>query len=127
MPSASSDHLYATALGAAEWEIDAILGLDPNVEQYKLKKLKDAKMSGHAFRIEGKSHFNSGYFGPCGNDNFTDVDGRYEFVAPDRLTIWIDEVTYTGDWHKPTEKRGGQKLTFIVSRQGEGWLFSKIK
>ncbi|WP_268846970.1 hypothetical protein [Flavobacterium aestivum] len=98
------------------WKTDHILGLDPNTETYKLTKYNPQEIfAGNLTQFLDNSTFHSQYTAWCGNDNFTNVFGKYKFLDKDKIAIAVDTVTYSGGWTKPTEHRKSNYSTFTIS------------
>lgn len=109
-----------------KWITDHILGLDPKTETYKLTKYNPkGKFAGNITQFLGSSTFHSEYTAWCGNDNFTDVSGKFKFLGNDNITITVETVSYSGEWTKPTEHRETKYLTFKISNTGDIIMLTK--
>jgi hypothetical protein len=99
-----------------KWVTDHILGLDPKIKTYKLTKFNTkGKFAGNITQFSDRSTFHSAYTAWCGNDYFTDVSGKFNFLDNDKIAITVETVTCSGEWTKPAEHRETQYLTFKIS------------
>ncbi len=64
---------------------------------------------------------------PCGNDYFTTVDGKYEFLDKDKICFIVESVSHSGMDKRPTEYRKPKKLLFQISKENEEIILRKIK
>jgi hypothetical protein len=108
-----------------EWVTDNILGLDPKTKIYKLTKYHPGKFAGNLTQFVDSITFHSAYTAPCGNDYFTDVSGQYKFPERNKITITVKEVSYSGEWTKPTEHRKINYLTFAISMVRDTIILTK--
>lgn len=118
-------NIYKVELENETWITDKILELDQNIEQYHLTKFIQRKFAGNLTSFGDKMVFNSQYVAPCGNDNFTTVIGKYEFLDYDKIIISVDSITYSGEWQKPTEHRASKKVIFLISKEEEIIVLTK--
>src|SRR5688572_15048195 len=89
-------HSTLNFLTNTTWETDLILGLDPEVEIYKLKKYRTpGKFAGNIISFTDSINFVSEYTSWCGNDYFTKVAGQYRFVGKDKIEIVVSTVSYS--------------------------------
>jgi hypothetical protein len=110
------------------WITDNILGLDPNTKTYKLTKYNPKEaFAGNLTHFLDNSTFHSQYTAWCGNDNFTDVFGKYRFIDKDRIVIIVETVSYSGAWTKPTEHRQTNYLTFTISIAKDALILTRQK
>lgn len=110
------------------WITDHIIGLDPNTKTYKLTKYNPKEMfAGNLTQFLDNSTFHSQYTAWCGNDNFTDVFGKYRFIDKDRIVIVVETVSYSGEWIKPTEHRQTNYLTFTISIAKDALILTRQK
>lgn len=109
-----------------KWITDHILGLDPKTETYKLTKYNPkGKFAGNITQFLDSSTFHSKYTAWCGNDYFTDVTGKFKFLANDKITITVETVSYSGEWTKPTEHRKTNYLTYTISIAGDTVILTR--
>lgn len=111
-----------------EWKIDEILGLDEQIESYKLTlydRIKQVKFAGNLLRFMDKGVFASEYTSWCGNDYFTWLSGDYQFLGNDRIAINVRKVSYYGYLDKPEENREMNWMVFSVKQAGDTIIFVK--
>ena len=109
-----------------KWVTDQILGLDPATETYKLTRYNpEGRFAGNTIQFLDSVNFHSEYAAWCGNDYFTDVSGKYKFLQPNKITITVERVTYSGEWTKPTEFREIKYLTYVISIEGDTIILTK--
>jgi len=123
----NAENIYKAELENETWITDKILGLDQNIEEYNLTKFTQRKFAGNLTSFGDKMVFNSQYVAPCGNDNFTTVNGKYEFLDNEKIIISVDSVTYSGEWQKPTEYRESKEIIFLISKDEEIIVLTKQK
>ncbi len=106
------------------WRIDKILGLDKKLKLYTLKPHKQEKFAGNLVSF-GDGKFFSHYVAPCGNDYFTDLSGNYRFVDENTIEITVKEISYSGEWDKPTEYRKEKFIAFKITKKEDSITLEK--
>lgn len=123
---AKEEICYEDLLYPNVWCTNAILGLNPTTETYELTKFVPGLFAGNLTRFLDNGQFRSEFTAWCRNDNFTIVDGKYEFLSIDKLNILVESVTYTGDWNGSVG-REPLYLTYTLSSVGDTIILTRQK
>lgn len=119
-------NVYKSQLENEVWITDKILGLDPSLLKYNLKKsINQGGFTGNLTSFTNKINYKSKNEALCGNDNFTIVNGKYEFFDKNKIKISVDSITYHGEWEKPTEYRAPNNLIYLISKIGDKIILTK--
>lgn len=119
------ENIYKDNLTKETWITDFILGLDLETEKYMLTKYVERKFAGNLTSFTDEANYESKYVAPCGNDNFTAVNGKYEFLDENRLKISVDSVSYWGEWDKPNEYRKQNEIIYLITEEGNKIILTK--
>lgn len=111
------------------WETDRILGLDTAIRTYTFSSYEEAEEEitvGNITQFVDSVNYHSEYVAWCGNDNFREVFGKYEFIDSNKIRIKVERVVYTGLELKPTEYRKPKYQSFLISIDGDMIVFTKL-
>ena len=118
-------NIYKSELEKEIWVTNQIIGLNPEIGKYSLKKKNQKKFAGNLTVFLNNQNFKSYYTSFCGNDYFTTVYGKYNFFEKNKLSVTIDSITYSGEWKKPTEFKKNEEIIFIISKNKDLIILNK--
>ncbi|WP_316797273.1 hypothetical protein [Pedobacter agri] len=107
---------------------EKLIGLTNDKSDYNLKDygLIDTTMaaewSGNTIKFVDSLHFVSAYQAWCGNDCFTSVFGRYEFVDSLKVRFYTDSITRSGECEAPTVYGNKPPLDLNLVKSADGRL-----
>ncbi|MBJ2175848.1 hypothetical protein JBL43_16460 [Aureibaculum sp. A20] len=119
------ENMFKDELENGTWITNKILGLDPNSKQYVLTKFIEQKFAGNLTSFSNKLNFSSRYVAPCGNDNFTTIIGKHNFIDQNKISISVDSVIYSGAWKRPNEFRESENIIFVISKISDSIILTK--
>lgn len=123
-------HNYDNYFNNSTWLIknEKLIGYETDEKQFILTKKNDTAMIWNFSAIEftDKNKFRSYNSWECGNDCFTAVDGKYQFVEASRIEFQIENITRTGTCEAPVEHFAKPKIiTLNVEKFGDSLVLNK--
>lgn len=114
---------FPNDLKNSNWIIDMGGLIRPDSEQsYYLSKQVDTLMivNFQALSFLNEESFKSYDSWECGNDCFTEVHGRYTFMAADQLKMEVDSISESGTCQAPTQIfKPAKSLTFRIIKEAD--------
>lgn len=123
-------HNYDNYLNNSTWLIknEKLIGLETDEKQYILTRKNDTAMIWNFSAVEftDKNKFKSYNSWECGNDCFTAIDGKYQFVEASKIEFQIENITRTGTCEAPVEHFAKPKIiTLNVKKFGDSLVLNK--
>jgi hypothetical protein len=120
-------NLYKQEIESRVWKTNCVIGekTDDNIVRFKLDTISSVKMIGFLSTLKDK-RFTSKNVSPCGNDYFTTVYGKYEFYDHNKVMISVDSICFSGEWKKPSEYKNGEETEYLISKNKNKIIFTKI-
>lgn len=123
-------HNYDNYLNNSIWLIknEKLIGLETDEKQFILTKKNDTAMIWNFSAVEftDKNKFKSYNSWECGNDCFTAIDGKYQFVEASKIEFQIENITRTGTCEAPVEHFATPKIiTLNVEKFGDSLVLNK--
>lgn len=123
-------HNYDNYLNNSIWLIknEKLIGLETDEKQFILTKKNDTAMIWNFSAVEftDKNKFRSYNSWECGNDCFTTIDGKYQFVEASKIEFQIENISRTGTCEAPVEHFAKPKIiTLNVEKFGDSLVLNQ--
>lgn len=117
-------------LNNSTWLIknEKLIGYETDEKQFILTKKKDTAVIWNFSAVEftDKNKFRSYNSWECGNDCFTAIDGKYQFVEASKIEFEIENIAHTGTCEAPVEHFAKPKIiTLNVAKFGDSLVLNK--
>jgi len=119
---------FTNTLVNKKFVTEKLIGLTHDESDYVLSDYRRvdttmaAEWAGNTIKFIDSIHFVSAYQAWCGNDCFTSVFGRYQFIDSLKVRFITDSITRSGECEAPTVYGGKSPLDLYLVKSPDGRL-----